>query len=160
MIAAERAAAVSDSLGLLEIGRYADQLARDDQWFRPDQVLTLVFEELVDDPVTAFEAVCRHIGIAPRPPAMDPARRNEPFGLRWVGLQRFMVRQQAWRRLPGDLAGRIDRRNRRPLDVPPIDPRLAAELHAEMLASNLALAERLGRPLPWPLMPPAEVPSS
>lgn len=149
-MAAERSVAGGDPAGLLAMGRYAEHLARYDRCFAPDQVLTLVFEELVADPAPSFEAACRHIGIAPRPPAVDPARRNEPFGLRWVGLQRFMVRHRAWSRLPWDLAGRIDQLNRRPLEVPPMDPALGAELRAEMREPNRALAERLGRPLPWP----------
>lgn len=127
-------------------GRYDEQLARWDAAVGPEQLLVLLFDDLLADPVDVFARVCRFAGVRDdvQPsstrsvnPTCRPRSRHLQHALHASGTSRRTTvgrRLWAWNAHGG-----------RP---PALAPDRAALLRESFSASNAALAERLGRPLP------------
>jgi sulfotransferase family protein len=134
--------------GYTEGGRYLELLDRLHTRYAPEKVLPLVLEDLRTDPAHFYRTVFGFLGIDQTVvPPQGTASLNPAYRVRSERLRRAMFRFRAWKRLPFGLAGRIDRLNRAPLDYPPIDPDLRAELVAWFRPANDALSARLGRGL-------------
>ncbi|MGB8651454.1 MAG: sulfotransferase [Mycobacteriales bacterium] len=127
-------------------GRYAEQLARWDAAVGQEKLLVLLFDDLLADPVDVFARVCRFAGLRDdvQPsstrsvnPTSRPRSRHLQYALHASGTSRRTTagrRLWAWNAHGG-----------RP---PALAPDRAAQLRESFCASNAALAERLGRPLP------------
>lgn len=130
-------------------GLYLSRLEEVVRRFPRDQLMVVVLEDLKTDLDRVYAEVCRHIGVDDsfRPEHLG-AVENPAYALRWPWLRFAMRRARAWKRLPGDLAGRIDRLNRKELNYTAMDPALRAELLAYYADANRALERWLGRDLP------------
>ena len=69
------AASYEDFLAKSYVGRgfYADQLKNVERWYPRDQILVLIFEEMVNAPVAELGRICRFLGIdsAAQPPPLS-----------------------------------------------------------------------------------------
>jgi hypothetical protein len=131
-----------DYNGYVWRGRYAEQLARWDRLVGRDRLHVVLFEDLVSDPQTAFDGICRFAGIGPAP---LPSRESvNPTSVpRFARLQGLLSSPKA-----GPLRRRLFLWNARGGAVPalPADQRaLLAERFADQAGP---LQQRLGRPLP------------
>jgi hypothetical protein len=133
----------------LRSGMYLGRLEEVVRRFPREQLIVVVLEDLKSDLDRVYAEVCRHIGVDDtyRPEHLG-AVENPAYALRWPWLRFAMLRGKAWKRMPGNLAGRIDRLNRKDLHYAPMDPTLRAELLAYYADANAGLARWLGRDLP------------
>lgn len=154
----------------VEQGRYAANLGRWLAAFPREALLVLIAEELQDDPAAAYEAVCRHLGVAPgAAPAGLRERRHESVASHLPRLQRGL-------RLAGDAArglglGRVVAAvkgapgirsglalNRKDLReaVPKMQPETRAGLVGTFRDDVAFVSRLLGRPVPaWSAWPEA-----
>jgi len=136
------------------VGLYGRQLRRYYELFPREQILILLYDELVADPLGAFRAVCRHIGVDDGFRPDMGARGMVSARARSEGLTRLL-----WR--PGKLGG-IGKRLRpltRPVvdrlkawnDAPPpaLDEALRAALIPRFRDDLDELARLTGREIPW-----------
>jgi hypothetical protein len=133
----------------LQGGFYLGRLEEVVRRFPREQLLVVVLEDIRNDLDRVYAEVCRHIGVDDtyRPEHLGVVE-NPAYALRWPWLRFAMRRSRAWKRLPGDLAARIDRLNRKDLHYNPMDPSLRAELVEHYADANAGLARWLGRDLP------------
>jgi hypothetical protein len=148
VVGAELAGSTHYANQQLARGRYFDHLQRYARHLGRDQMLPLLFDDLVGDPDATVRRVLDFVGLeAHAPPEGGWQALNAPQGRRWPGLLRWMVRHGAWSRLPGSMAKRIDALNSRPISFPPIDPELRDRLRAHMAPANAALEAWIDRDL-------------
>ena len=129
-------------------GRYLERLESVCRYYPRSSLHVVVLEDLRASANATFADVCRFLGVDDRvEPSNLGAVHNPAYRLRWPALRTWMMRMHAWRRLPFDLAGRIDGWNRVPFRPPRMDHQLRAELDAYYEPYNTALAAWLGRDL-------------
>jgi hypothetical protein len=135
-------------------GLYAHQLRRYFELFPREQILVLLYDDLVRDPLGAFRAVCRHIGVdegfVPDMGAramVGTHARNERLG-RWLwrqnklrGIGRYL------RPATAPIVRRLKAWNEAP--VPKLDPELRAALIPRFRDDLDELARLIGREIPW-----------
>ncbi len=75
----------------LEQGRYQENLSRWLDVFGRDRLLVLLSEDIAQDPVTAFESVCTHLGVSKdvRPETLGE-RSHESVSSKNPGLQKIL----------------------------------------------------------------------
>lgn len=102
----------------------------------------LLFEDLRDQPESAYVAVCRYLDVdAGAVPDLVGHRLNPFVEFRSLRARRF------GRRLPKALRNAVGRVNTRDRPYPPIAPGLRARLHEHFEEDNAALSDWLGRDL-------------
>jgi Sulfotransferase domain len=133
----------------LAFGRYHRQLQRYLRHFSREQLLVLLLEDLRDDPVGAWQQVCRHIAVDPDvvPDSVGEAffsyRSYRPWWL-WSMIQRIRLGE----RVPKKLGGLMWRAMVREGDsYPPMRPEQRARLAEHYAQDNAELAAFLGRNL-------------
>ena len=136
------------------VSRYAEQLRRYFEVFPRKQILVLLYDDIVQDPLGAFRRICRHIGVDEAfvpdmsTRAMVGKRaRNEQLG-HWL-----------WRRNKLGALGRYVRPVTTPIvrrlkswneaPVPKLDRTLGEALIPRFREDLGELAEMLGRDIPW-----------
>jgi hypothetical protein len=130
-------------------GRYLDRLLKVCSHYPRTSLHVVIIEQMNASLEASYAAICRFIGVdGSIAPASLGNVLNPSYTLRFPRLRRAMVRTRAWKRLPGDIADRIDRWNRIPFKYPPMDAAIRAELEAYYAEPNAALAAWLGRDLP------------
>lgn len=133
----------------LGFSRYEPQLVRFTELFPRDQLLVLLLDDLIADPVGTFMTLCAHIGIDE---TVVPANVGEVTNTyrepRAAPLLRFLIRSAQKGRLPRrvwrPLVNLATREGRTP---PPLDRAFRNELAAYFAEDNAALARWLGRDL-------------
>jgi hypothetical protein len=134
--------------GYLQCSRYVPRLEALHQRFADEDVLILLFDDLIADPAGTYAAFCRHAGVDDTIAPPDDGRAHNVGRMpRFAWLQWALLRARAgsW---PNDLGPRITRWNARPGSYPRIDEATRATV-ADLLADDLAaLPAALGRPLP------------
>lgn len=131
-------------ISYLQGSRYTRCLEAVTARFPREQLLVLLTDDLREDPVGAFAALCRHGGIEPGVPG---GRENEGRCPRSLALQRSLGRLNAatW---PLGVGARLMRANLGPGSPPPLPPRHRARLQEVLAEEPPALRAWLGRPLP------------
>lgn len=147
-------------LDYLRIGHFADQIARFQAAFPPEQIHVVIYEEFANDPAAAFEGVLRFIGVdgAFRPTfaRVNAARRSRSATLaRWLHappprLQRVMraivptvVRRQLWHR---SVRRALTQVNTFAGTVLPVSDAVRERLRAEYSDDVRRTAALIGRP--------------
>ena len=130
-------------LGYVDRGRYAEQIERFlDAGFARDQLLVLVFDDLIADPEGQVARAEVFIGAAPSGGSLTHANRSTrsvlPATLR-AGLERRAPRSRLVRRVVGA--------SHRARVTEEMDPRTRARLVEEFREPNAALGRLLGRDL-------------
>lgn len=145
--------AIEDDSDLLERGRYADQLARLEEHFDPDQIHVAFLADMKEDDVALVQDLYRFLGV-------DPTYEPDTAGESHNALV-FPRLQAALRRLRllwlKDLAkalgldGPVRRwhRGREGSSYPPMDPDTRERLRERFRPHDEALRDHLGRPIPW-----------
>jgi len=111
-----------------------------------ESLSVLLLDDLAGDPAASYGRLCEFLGIDHwRPPDLGSVRHSA-FRYRSRTLFSLMRSTGAWRRAPR-LGGTLERLNRAPLDAPPLDPGLRAELVAHFEPHNAELGRWLGRDL-------------
>lgn len=142
---------------LVRLGRYAAQLRRYHAAFGPENVLTLLTEELASEPARVVRAVAAHIGVDPAHELDVNQRYNTTGGgspTGWGLARRALRRVQPAMKviLPPRLVGRLAEVRASRLDAglgpgAPIDPNVAERI-ARWCADDVAeLEELIGRDL-------------
>lgn len=152
--------AIPEFLDYTPIGHFADQLARFQAVFPPEQIHVVIYEEFADDPAAAYEGVLRFLGVDPtfRPSfeRVNAARRSRsPTLARWLHappprLQRVMrsivpgpIRRRLWHR---GLKRALTRANTEHASALPMSPAVRARLRAEYADDVRRTARLIGRP--------------
>lgn len=144
----ERVRAKQTHLGYFRDGLYAEQLRRFAERYPRENMLVLLFEELKEDPQTAFKSACRFLKIDDSIPVRvvgnvaNKYRQHRPL---W--LWNFMHKRHLWRRLPKSLADGLAKRMTVDTEYPQMTPATARLLSAEFEPHNRELARWLGRDL-------------
>lgn len=142
----------------LMIGRYHPQLTRLTEHFAREQLLVLLFEDLIEDPVGTFRTLCRHVGIDE---AIVPSNVGEIANAyrerRAAPLWRVATRHALMQRTPSRTWERVANLLNRPRIArmltsegsppPPLNGQLRRELAAYFADDTSALSEWLGRDL-------------
>lgn len=129
-------------------GRYVERLERVCRYYPRSSLHVVILEELRESPHARFAEVCRFLGVDDQVvPADLGAVHNPAYRLRSPALRTWMLRLHAWRRLPFDIASRIDKMNRVAFRPPPMDPQIRGELEGYYEKHNAALAAWLERDL-------------
>ena len=148
--AAEMRDPVWRSPGYLTRGCYVAQLERLLEHYPREALHVVLTDDLDGDPVAAFAAVCRHIGIDDSVP---PPKGGEPVNTyRAHRAQRVyfaMMKYRLWRWLPGPVRPRLAAALTRPAEYPALDRRVGEKLRSWFEDHDAALAAWLGRPVPW-----------
>jgi hypothetical protein len=133
----------------LGFGRYHPQLVKLSRFFPREQLLVLLLDDLIADPVGTFKTLCGHLGIDER---VVPGNVGEVTNTyrepRAAPFLRFVIRTAQRGRLPRRLwrpAVRLATREGR--TPPPLEPDLRRELTGYFAEDNDALASWLGRDL-------------
>jgi hypothetical protein len=125
-------------------GRYVDQLREVCERYPREQLLVLFFEEMIESPQTVYDAVCDFLGITE---AAFPLSTERPLN-QFSRFRSVKVRRLA-KALPRTI-GRFVRHVNTVSDAyTPMDPEIRLELEDVFAGNNEALAEWLGRKLPW-----------
>ena len=129
-------------------GRYLERLERVCGYYPRSSLHVVILEELRASARASYAEVCRFLGVDDQvvPPNLG-AVHNPAYRLRSPALRTWMLRLHAWRRLPFDIAVRIDRMNRVAFQPPPMDRHVRAELEGYYEKHNAALAAWLDRDL-------------
>lgn len=129
-------------------GRYLERLERVCRYYPRSSMHVVILEELRASARARYAEVCRFLGVDDQvvPPDVG-AVHNPAYRLRSPALRTWMLRLHAWRRLPFDIAARIDRMNRVAFRPPPMDRHVRAELEGYYEKPNAALAAWLDRDL-------------
>jgi hypothetical protein len=151
------------TLRYTDVYMFSEQVARYLRVFPPEQVLTVIFDDMRATPGTEVARVFSHLGVDPGfRPALGVHNRSRRMRSRWVQrLLRHRRAQQVARLLvPPTLrpavASLAMRLNSRTVSLPPLDPRIHARL-SEVFARDVErLGEMLGRDLAhWVRLPRA-----
>jgi hypothetical protein len=152
--------AIPEFLDYTPIGHFADQLARFQAVFPPDQIHVVIYEEFARDPATAYRGVLEFLGVGPtfRPAfeRVNAARRSRSTTLaRWLHappprLQRVLrsvvpggIRRRVWHR---GLKRALTRANTEPATALPMSPAVRARLRAEYADDVRRTARLIDRP--------------
>lgn len=152
--------AIAQFLDYIPIGHFADQIARFQAAFPPEQIHVVIYEEFARDPGAAYESVLRFLGVDPtfRPTfeRVNAARRSRSAMLaRWLhapppGLQRVMrtivpgaVRRRLWHR---GVKRALTRANSQAAVALPMSEAVRRRLHAEYADDVRRTATLIGRP--------------
>jgi hypothetical protein len=149
-VAAEIADPTWSPPGYLMRGCYLRQIQRLLEHFPRESLLVVLTAEIASDPVGTFAAVCRHVGIDDTvPPPNAGAPQNAYREHRAERVYRAMFRYRLWRWLPRPLRPRVAASLTRPATYPPLPDELGASLRSWFAEEDAALADFLGRELPW-----------
>lgn len=143
------------------MGRHAEQVERYREAFGPERLHAFLYDDLRDDPLAVFRAVCGLLGIDEREPdlRLSPNVGGEPRSRRLqAALDRPHAAKRAVKRLlPAGGRRLLERRltalRRRNLRRPPMDPGLRRELTASFEDDVRRLETLLGRDLSGWLSP-------
>jgi len=152
--------AIPEFLDYLGIGHLADQVARFQAAFSPEQIHYVIYDDFAQDPAGAYEGILRFLGVDPtfRPSfeRVNAARRSRsPLLARWlhappIGLQRVVraavpgrVRHRLWHQ---GVRRAISRANTQQAPSPPMSPQVRERLRREYASDVRRLAELIGRP--------------
>ena len=127
-------------------GRYRTQLDRVCSLYDRSALHVLLFDDLRDHPVQAFQGVCRFLGIEDGPTSSTPGRRvNEFQGFRSLRLRTWTkaIEHHGFSRT----ARAVGAMNRIRDSYPPMGAETRALLGEKFRSDNLALSEWLGREL-------------
>ena len=145
-------------------GHYAQQLERLCTHYAREQILVVLYDDLVRAPADTYRRVCRFLGVdATVVPASVGTVRNANREVRWPLAYRALARSQATRVLPAAAGQALYWRLTRPAPAPPPMPAdVRARLDEHYAPHDRALSEWLGRDLPWRAAEPlsAALPSS
>lgn len=131
------------------------QIARYHEVFGRDRVYCTVLEDLRDAPTDVFGALCRWLGVEPRPvdelPRLNPAGRAASPGLRRL-LDGDSTLKRWGKRLVPDvirlpLRGRIERANRRQVELEPMSSDVRRHLEERFAADVATLSAWTARDL-------------
>lgn len=129
-------------------GHYLPQLQRVCERYPREQLLVLLFEDLVERPRESFAEICRFIGVPDDvTPPIAGRRANPHTEHRPLWLWRAMFRYRLWRWLPRRAAEPLGRWMTREVEYGPMDPDLRARLVERFREDNGALGGWLGRDL-------------
>lgn len=136
-----------DSVRYLEEGRYLPQLLDVCRHYRREQLLVLLFENLLEDPMSAQRAASRFVGIDDD---FTPSNLGQQINA-YRSYRSRSLRMYTRRGRKTFLKRVLGRMNvRRQGSYPPMDPALRHDLLAWFREENRALAAWLGRDsLPW-----------
>lgn len=130
-------------------GRYAEHLAALANHFPPEQLHTVVFDDLAADPHGVFRAACEFLGLDPAhvPDSVGQVENSfQYYYPRW--LWTIFVRVRIGRFLPGRAGAALYRAMVRTADpYPPMAASTRAKLVDHFADSNAELALRLDRDL-------------
>ena len=130
-------------------GRYAEHLEALARHFPPEQLQTIVFDDLASDPHEVFRATCRFLDIddATVPESVGSVANSfQYYYPRW--LWAIFVRVRIGRLLPGRAGAALYRAMVRTADpYPPMAPSTRDKLAGYFAEPNAALARMLGRDL-------------
>ena len=136
-------------------GRYAEQLERYSLLFPREQMLILLYDDLVADAAGAMRTICRHLGVSQDHDLKVSERHNVSEGVRHTGmlyraLRRESLAKSAFRMLTPRWVQRrlwlsVYNRNLDPL--PAFDPTLRRELVDEFGSEVRRLERLIGRDL-------------
>lgn len=137
-------------------GHYLEQLKRYEAAFSRTQLYVLLFDDLIRDPQGTMAAIFTHLGLdVQNESAMTlPTRNQQSHHPRLPRVQAIAKRYEAWgeRSLFARAVRRTARTalnlNRRP-SLPPMRDVTVERLVEMFRPGNEALAEWMGRPLPW-----------
>jgi hypothetical protein len=136
------------------VGLYARQLRRYFDLFPREQILVLLYDDLVRDPIGTFRAVCRHIGVDEG--FVPDMRERAMVGshTRHDGVGRWLWRRNKLRGIGPyvrPLTAPVVRRLKAWNDVPipKLDPALREALIPRFRDDLDALAGLLDREVPW-----------
>jgi len=136
------------------VGLYGRQLRRYYELFPREQILVLLYDDLVADPLGTFRAVCRHIGVDEgfKPDmgqrGMVSARARSAGLTRWLWQQNKLGRLGRYvRPVTQPVVRRLKAWNDAP--VPALDPGLRQALIPRFQADLDELAGLIGREIPW-----------
>ena len=139
-----------------EVGRYATQLKRYFDLFGAEQILVLLYEDLVERPQWVIEEICRHLDVddtykpdmsVRSKPASRPRNLWLDRQLHWPNrLGRSLVAMSP-SSVYTPVLERISSWNSVP--VPPLPDSERTELGKRFSQDNADLADLLGRAIPW-----------
>lgn len=145
----------TDNYFYRERGRYAEQLQRYYALFPPEQLLVLLYDDLVADAAGVMRKVCRHIGVSEEHGLNVAERYNISEGVPTSGGMHRLLTQEGFLKsalrtvIPSSLQKRLwwalYRKNLRP--VPKLDPHLRSELVEEFTDEIRELAKLIDRDL-------------
>lgn len=155
-------AGLRNNASYVEQGLYATHLSRWLQWFPKAQLLVVIYDEIVADPMAVARQVYHFIGVDPehspaalhqranpsyinRYPVLDHWRRLSKESLHRMGLD------SVWRLATASgLKRAYERINRQASEdaIPPVDPETLQSLRAGFASEVARLEELLGRELP------------
>jgi hypothetical protein len=124
--------------GYADQGRYLGYLKRVSDHFPRASLLTILFEDLRDDPAETYRSVCRFLGIDA---GYVPANLGRPMN-RYVTFHSTRLRRLT-RDLPPLIRSAVGRLNVREASYPPMDPDLRQALLQRFEGDNAALASWL-----------------
>ena len=133
----------------LAFSRYYQQIMTVLRYFAPEQLLVLLLEDLIHEPVQAFRRVCDHVGVDPSivPPNVGKVT-NTYRESRAPALVRLLVRPALGGKIPSRIWLPVQRALTRKGRTPPlIEPDLRRELEEYFAPDTAALASWLGRDL-------------
>ena len=139
-------------------GHYVESLRRYEQAFGRDALCVVFLEELTAKPGPAMRAVCAHLGLEAVAAFDDPVvpERNKARYPRWPrasaaarGARRWVSRRAAVVGRAVETVARATRPWRTYSGTPRMDEPTRQRLRAGYAASDAALAEWLGRDVPW-----------
>lgn len=122
-------------------GRYVHQLRRLEQHYPRERICLVLFDDLRDDPHSAYAQVLQFLDVAPFTPENLGRAVNSYTAFRSIRLRRMA------RRLPGRARDAVGRLNSQREEYPPLDDAVRAEVAARFADDNAALAAHLGREL-------------
>lgn len=124
-------------------GEYASHLTRWQAAMGTDRVMTMLLDDVYADPQTAYQQLCRYIGIE----VIDTPEVGAVVNAR-VAYRSLRARQAA-KRLPRLGQRVVGRLNVKPLVYPPMSEATEALLRAHYAPHDADLADLLHRPLAW-----------
>lgn len=133
---------------LLAMGRYMPQLERVDEFYGPERLLVVLYDDLAERPKDVFENVCGYLDVDRT--WTDPiigSVVNATTMVRSGRLRLAMMKLRMGRWLPRRIVYGLDRLNRVKGTYPPMDPSLRSELLDWFRDDVEALSRRLGRDL-------------
>lgn len=133
----------------LDRGRYMTHIDRVLEHFPREQLLVMLLDDVERDPVEAFRALCRHIGIDETiVPGNVGQVTNAYREARLEPVFRRIVRPKVWERLPQRVRPAIARVfTREGRSYAPMEARTRSELGEYFSEDNVALGRWLGRDL-------------
>ena len=132
--------------GYVAGGRYAERVQAVHDRFGRDALLVLFHEELVADPLTAYAAACRHIGLNS---SFVPDQRGENPG---YDVRSYWIQRVLWAMWSREATNKLSRRlaplNRRRGAYRAIPAEVARRLRGLYAEDSAQLCRVLQRPLP------------